>query len=170
MAQEPTKSEIGGIRAGFHSAVMVEHGARPDTAQRLSNFYLGFFHDSQISSLFYIGNGLEYFQNGLEYTGDSKRVLHTLSIPCDVKCKVGPVFALAGAAVNIKLAERIHQGDESLAPSESDKSNWLDIPVFLGAGIRVLFLTVEARYYWGLIESRDNLYNRYLQVGIGLSF
>jgi len=170
MAQEPTKSEIGGIRAGFHSAAMVAQGEIPDTAQRLNNFYFGFFHDSQIASMFYIGNGLEYFQNGLNSSGESKRVLHTLSIPCDVKFKAGPVFALAGAAVNIKLTERIHIGDESFTPPESDKSNWLDIPVFLGAGVRVLFLTVEARYYWGLIESRDNLYNRYLQVGIGLSF
>jgi hypothetical protein len=137
---------------------------------QLNSFYVGFFRDKKISPLLFFGSGLEYFQNGIKYPGDSKRILHTLSIPLDLKLKLGPVFALGGAAANFKVAEKIVVEDNSVNPTEGNKSNWFDIPVFLGAGVKISFITVEARYHWGLLDVRNGLYSRYLQIGAGLSF
>lgn len=169
-AQNEGAQEIGGIRAGYHIASMVENGSKPDSASRKESFYFGLYREQNISKYFYYGAGLEYFQNGLKYTGDSKRILHTISIPINAKFKIGPAFALGGAAANFKVAERIKIGDNSHEPSEENKSNWFDVPVFLGAGVTVLFITVEARYHWGLIEVRDGLHNRYFQLGAAISF
>lgn len=169
-AQDEGTQKVGGIRAGFHSASMVEEGSKPDTANSMNSFYLGFFRDQKISRMLYFSSGLEYFQNGLKYSNNSKRVLHTISIPLDLKFKLGPVFALGGAAANFKVAEKIVVGDYSVNPADGNESNWFDVPVFLGAGVTIFFITVEARYHWGLIEVRNGLNNRYLQIGAGISF
>ena len=160
----------GGIRAGFHSASMAEKGAKPDTANSLNNFYIGLYGDRNISRILFLGTGIEYFQNGLRYPNNSSNVLHTLSIPVDLKVKLGPVFAVGGVAANFKLSEKFYKGDSNYDPNDYANSRFFDFPVFLGAGVKVLFLTVEARYHWGLIEARDGLYNRYLQIGASLSF
>ena len=169
-AQDKDKQKVGGIRAGFQSAYMVEEGSKPDTANSLNSFYVGFFRDKKISPLLFFGSGLEYFQNGMKYPGDTKRVLHTISIPLDLKLKLGPVFALGGAAANFKVAEKIVVEDNSVNPAEGNVSNWFDIPVFLGAGVKISIITIEARYHWGLLEVRNGLHSRYLQIGAGISF
>jgi hypothetical protein len=160
----------GGIRAGFHSASMMEKGSKPDTANSLNNFYVGLYGDKKIAPALYLGTGIEYFQNGLKYPGDSKRVLHTVSVPVDLKLKLGPVFALGGVAANFIVSEKLSPGDNNYTPADNSKSNWFDVPVFVGAGLKVLFLTVEARYHWGLLEAREGLYNRYFQIGAAISF
>ena len=169
-AQEKGKDKVGGIRGGFQSAVMSVNGSKPDTANSLSSFYVGFFRDNRISKIFYFGTGLEYFQNGLSYSNSSKRILHTISVPLDLKVKLGPVFVLGGVAANFKVAERIKIDDTSIKPSDGDISAWFDVPLFLGAGVELSIFTIEARYHWGLIEVRDGLYNRYFQIGAGISF
>ena len=99
--------KVGGIRFGAHAATMVKDGSSPDTSNYLNSFYVGFFRDSKIAAILYFGSGLEYFQNGLDYSTNSKRVLHTISIPLDLKVKLGPVFALGGIAANFKVSEKL---------------------------------------------------------------
>lgn len=169
-AQEKKTEKLGGIRGGWQSAVMVENGAKADTANNLSTFYLGFFRDQKIVPVLFFGSGIEYFQNGFKYPGNSKRVLHMISIPLDLKIKIGPVFALGGIAGNFKVAEKVHIGDQKTSPASGDKSNWFDAAAFVGLGVKIFFVTIEGRYHWGLIESRNGLYNRYLQLGAGISF
>lgn len=162
--------KVGGIRAGFQAATMVMDGNKPDTAHSLNSFYVGFFRDNKIIPLLHFGTGIEYFQNGISYTDNSDRVLHTISVPLDLKVKLGPVFALGGIAANFKVSEKVKIGGESINPLEGDKSNWFDLPVFLGAGLKLAFVTIEARYHWGLVEARNGYYNQYFQVGAGISF
>lgn len=162
--------KVGGIRAGFQSSSMVEQGSKPDTTKNKNSFYVGFFHDQKVISFLSFGSGIEYFQNGFKYPEDSKRVLHTLSIPLYLKFKIGPVFALGGIAGNFKVAERIISGDEKQKPDSNDKSNWFDAAAFVGAGVKISIVIIEARYHWGLIESYDGLYNRYFQIGGGITF
>ena len=168
-AQNDSKKSPG-FRAGFHSANMVMEDNKPDTSKSLNGVYLGFAGEKKVAELFYIGTGIEYFQNGLKYTSNIKRKLHTISIPVNLKLKIGPAFGLAGAAANFKVSEKFVLGDSSFNPADSDKSNWFDIPVFLGLGVKILFISVEARYHWGLIEVRNGMHNRYLQLGAVLSF
>lgn len=164
------KQKVGGVRAGWHYAFLVEEGAKPDTASALSSFYAGFFRDTRIVPMLHFGSGIEYFQNGLEHPGNSARILHTVSIPLDLKVKLGPVFALGGIAANFKVSEKLKIEGEYVTLLDSDKTNWFDLPVFLGAGVKILFITVEARYHWGLVEARDGYYNRYFQLGAAISF
>jgi len=103
---QDSEDELAGIRFGFHSAGLVKDGERPDTANSLNNLYIGFFREKKIASLFYWGSGVEYFQNGTKYSNNSKRVLHTLSVPLNLKLKVGPIFGVAGAAANFKVSEK----------------------------------------------------------------
>lgn len=169
--QDSDKKEIGGIRGGFHSAVMVEGGSKPDTASALSSFYIGFFKDKKIAPILFFGSGIEYFQNGLKYPSDSKRILHTLSIPLDLKVKIGPAYALGGAAANFKVKEKYEPGETTYNTLDVDKSKGFDVAAFAGAGVKIFFISIEVRYHWGLLEARPiNLYNRYLQIGAAISF
>lgn len=165
-----SKDKVGGIRAGWHYANMVKDGSKPDTTNNLSSFYVGFFRDNKLARILYFGTGLEYFQNGLEYTDNSKRVLHTLSVPLDLKVKLGPIFALGGIAANFKVSEKIVLGDNKYDPSDDTKAHWFDAPVFLGVGLKIFFITIEGRYHWGIIDARNGYYNQYFQLGLGLSF
>lgn len=164
------KPQKNGIRVGYHSASMVDEGSKPDSANALSSFYAGFFRSKKIVAILHFDSGIEYFQNGLKYSGNSKRTLHTVSIPLDLRLKIGPVYAVGGAAVNFKVAESFDLGDNSYKPTDTDKSNWFDVAAFVGAGVKIWFLSIEARYNWGLIEARDDLYNRYFQIGAAVSF
>jgi hypothetical protein len=170
-AQDPKEShKVGGIRAGFQAAGLFENGSKPDTSNSLNSFYVGFYRDTRIIPLLHFGAGVEYFQNGMKYSSNTSRVLHTVSVPLDLKLKLGPVFALTGFAANFKVSEKIIYGDESSNPLEADKSEWFDIPFFLGAGIKIWFVSVEARYHWGLLEVRNGKHSQYFQVGAAISF
>lgn len=170
-AQEnKSKDKVGGIRVGYHAATMVLPDSDVDTTNVLGGFYAGFFRDTKVSSILYLGTGLEYFQNGTEYSENSSRVLHTISIPINLKVKLGPVFALGGIGANFKVSEKLVYNDTSYDLSDDQKSNWFDAPVFLGAGVKLWFLTVEARYHWGLIDVNNGYRSRYFQLGAGLSF
>ena len=169
-AQDKDSQKVGGIRAGWHTATLAASGSTPDTVNNLNSFYVGFYRDTKIVPMLHFGSGLEYFQNGMSYTGDGERVLHTLSIPLDLKLKLGPVFALGGVAANFKVSEKVKIGGDYVTPLEADKSNWFDVPVFLGAGVKIFFVTIEARYHWGLLEVRNGKHSQYFQLGAGISF
>ncbi len=169
-AQDKGTKKIGGIRGGFHSATMVADGSKPDSVNSLNSFYAGIFRDNKIAPILHFGTGLEYFQNGLKYSENVERKLHTLSVPLYLKVKLGPVFALGGAAPNFKLKEKVDYQDNSYNPGDTDKTKGFDVAAFVGAGVKIFFITVEGRYHWGLLEARDDLYNRYFQLGAAISF
>jgi hypothetical protein len=168
--QKEDKKTIGGVRGGWHSASLVDDGSKPDTAQSLSTFYVGFFRDNKVAKILFFGTGIEYFQNGMKYSNNDKRVLHTISIPVDLKVKIGPVFSLGGAAANFKMAERVFINDEKNKPADGDKSKGFDVAAFAGAGVKILFISIEARYHWGLLEVRNGMKSRYFQLGAAISF
>lgn len=168
--QEKEKRKVGSIRAGFHSASMVLEGEKPDASNSLNSFYVGFSRDTKIVPLLWFGSGIEYFQNGLVYANDVKRVMHTISVPVDLKLKLGPVYALSGFAANFMVSEKLKTGDSTTSPLEDEKASWFDAPFFLGAGIKIAFVSVEARYHWGTLEALNSMYNRYLQVGAAFTF
>jgi hypothetical protein len=169
-AQDKDQSKIGGIRGGYHLATMVEDGSKPDTAKNLSSFYVGFFRDQKINKILYWGSGIEYFQNGLKYSKSSNLKMHTISVPVNLKLKIGPVYGRGGITANFKVKEKIEYEGEKYDPEESDKAYWFDSAAFAGVGVQILFLSVEARYHWGLIDVKNGLHNRYFQLGATVSF
>jgi hypothetical protein len=168
--QKEDQQKIGGIRGGYHLATMVEDGSKPDTAKNLSSFYVGFFKDQKIAKILFVGSGIEYFQNGLKYSKSSKLIMHTISVPVNLKVKIGPVYGRGGITANFIVKEKIEYDDKKYDPEKSDKANWFDSAAFAGVGVDILFLSVEARYYWGLIDAKNGLYNRYFQLGATVSF
>jgi hypothetical protein len=169
-AQDKNTKKVGGIRGGFHLATMVANGSKPDTVNNLKSFYVGIFRDNKIASILHFGTSLEYFQNGMKYSRNVERKLHTLSISLYLKVKLRPVFTLGGAAPNFKLKEKVDYQDNSYNPADTDTTKGFDVAAFLGAGVKILFIAVEGRYHWGLLEARDELYNRYFQRGAAISF
>jgi hypothetical protein len=167
---DKSSNKVGGIRAGYHAATLVLRDSDVDTTNVLGGFYAGFYRDNKVASILHIGTGLEYFKNGTEYSKKSSRVLHTISVPVSLKVKLGPVFALGGIGANFKVSEKLVYNDTNYDLSDDQKSNWFDAPAFLGAGVKLWFLTLEARYHWGLIEANNGYYNRYFQLGAGISF
>ena len=161
---------VGGLRFGWHHSAFYDDGNAVSDADPMQSFYAGFFRDNKIVSLLSFGSGLEYYQNGIKYSDDNKLALHYVSVPLNVKIKLGPVFALTGFAPSFKVAERIITDGNSSTPSDDQKSEWFDVPFFVGAGVKIIFITIEARYHWGLLEVNNGLNSRYFQLGVGLSF
>ena len=161
---------VGGIRFGYHRAAMFIDGDRLSGTTNFDNFYIGFFRDNKIAPLFSIGTGLEYFQNGAKVDDNNKRVLHTVSIPVNLKVKVGPVFGLAGFGANFKVSEKVFFDGTSTTPDENDKTKVFDAPFILGAGAKIAFISLEGRYHWGLLDVNNGSHNQYFQLGLALSF
>lgn len=170
VAQDKNHNRVGGIRAGYNGSAMVMDGELFPLSEAHPSFYFGFFRDNRIIPMLHFGTGLDYVQNGLRFNEDNKRVLHYVSVPLNLKFKLGPVFALGGIAPSFKVAEREFVNGSSSKPGSDDTSNWFDAPVFLGAGVKIFFITIEARYHWGITDVYQGFHNQYLQIGAGLSF
>jgi len=168
-AQEKDADRVGGIRFGYHASNFYKDGD-PWASEALGSWYAGFFRDNKVASIIHFGTGLEYFKNGVKLDGGIQRDLHYLSVPLNVKVKLGPAFALTGFAPSFKVAERYVEDGNSEKPSDDMKAEWFDIPFFIGAGVKIFFITVEARYHWGLLEVVEGYTSRYFQLGLGLSF
>lgn len=170
-AQKEDKKEghkVGGIRAGYQSSIYVKGGDQLTGTTPLEKFYVGLYRDTRIIPTLHFGSGLEYYQNGARLNDDNKRVLHYVGVPVYLKVKLGPVFALGGFEPSFKVSEKQFLAGVKSTPN--DKSNWFDAPFFLGAGLKILFISVEARYHWGTLNVYDNAYSQYLQIGAALSF
>lgn len=158
-------TKIIGIRAGYQmSDTYYPSGGATGT---LDGFYLGAYKNNKIMPMLHWTFGLEYFQNGFHVDSDTKRTVHTLSIPVNVKVKLGPFFALAGSGLNMDLSDKT---EISGVDVDSDV-NFLDIPLTVGFGFKILILSIEGRYSWGMlnVDSNDGK-NRYFQIGAGVSF
>ena len=92
-----------------------------------------------------------------------------LSIPLYAKAKIGPVFGLAGIGANFKVSEKIYTNDVASSPTSEQKSNTVDFPLFIGAGVKISIFTIEARYHWGLVDINEGSSNQYFQLGAGIS-
>jgi hypothetical protein len=166
----PAKAQKIGVRAGYQMSNFYKDGSGLNGADPLSSFYLGVFKVKKIIPAVHFGMGLEYFQNGFNGTGDSKWVLHYISIPVYIEGKLGPVFALGGFGANFKVAEKVTLNGSTASATSEQKSKPMDVPVFLGAGVKLAMLTIEARYHWGLVKINDGAACQYFQVGLGISF
>ena len=168
-------NKLLGVRAGWQSSGIYEDGSLPEGWDPLNSFYAGFFKEIKLVPLLRFDAGIEYAPVGItDSDTDSKVVLHYLSIPLNLRVKLGPVYALGGAAANFRVAEKYTIAGESYTPEDDDKSNVFDVPLFLGLGVKFMFLSIDARYYWGMLDVYDNndISNKsnYLQVGASLYF
>ena len=159
---------VGGIRIGYHSSQFASDGEF--YGDPMQSFYVGLFRDTKIIPLLHFGSGLEYYKNGVKIDDSNKRELHYLTLPLDLKLKLGPVFALGGFSPSFKVAERLTIAGTTAKPTEAQKAEWFDIPFFLGAGVKIWFVSIEARYHWGIMEVTDGYKSQSFQLGAAISF
>jgi hypothetical protein len=169
-AQGDSPNRIGGIRAGYNGAVLALDGDLYPLSEGYPSFYAGIFRDNRIIPLLHVGTGLEYVRNGMLFDEDHKRALHYVSIPANLKLKLGPLFMVGGIAPSFKVAERVFVNGDSSKPASDDASNWFDAPVFIGGGLKITFIMLEVRYHWGVTDVYQGYHNRYLQIGAAISF
>ena len=172
-------SKLGGVRVGYHTSALYNGDASLYETNRLDNFYLGIYKNFKIIPLLNWTAGLEYFQNGAKSTattgGDYK--IGYLSVPLHLRVKVGPVFALAGVAANIKVSDS--KSGIYNDPAQYGNTKGFDLPLALGIGVKFLMFSVEARYHLGTqtINTRTDVAGtttdfttQYLQIGAAVEF
>lgn len=165
----------GGIRFGYNHSYIFNEGSEVGGTESLQSFYVGTFGYYKLSKRFWVGSGLEYVQNGyLDNSHSAKDVkvkLHTISWPQMARFNVGPVFGLAGFAINIKVDET-RWDDAGNKYEVTPDYDWFDSPVFLGLGVQLGVFVIEARYNWGVWDIDNGLgtHTRYAQLGGALSF
>lgn len=157
-----------GIRAGYQVSGLFEGSDRVAGTSNYGSFYVGAFKENKIIPFLHWGTGLEYCINGAEFGDNSKQKIHYLGLPVHLKAKVGPVYALLGVQPKVKLSEKIFIDDEKTSPTDEQKSKTFDLPAYGGLGINILIVSIETRYYYGLIETNHGARNAYLQVGATL--
>ena len=160
--------KVGGIRAGWNYSQYFNDGNALLGTEDYSSFYVGVYRDTRIVPMFHFGTGIEYYQNAAFSNDNNKRVLHYIGLPLYLKFKIGPVFALSGFEPSFKVGEKYTLLGQEVNPTES--ANWFDAPFFLGAGVKVLFITVDIRYNWGTIDAFGSAKSQYLQLGGAISF
>lgn len=161
-----------GIRAGYQLASFNADGSMLENTNNLNGFYVGVFKENQIIPLLKLGYGLDFMQNGAELSDFGTYTLNYLSVPLYLKAKVGPVFGLAGVGASFKLSDKLTNGEMETDASDYMATRDFDLPLFIGGGFKILMLTIEGRYNWGMIELNKitGAKNHYLQIGASLSF
>lgn len=157
-----------GVRAGYQISGLFEGSDRVAGTSNYGSFYVGAFKEIKIIPFLHWGTGLEYCQNGAGLSDDNKQVIKYLGIPVHLKAKLGPVYALVGVQPKVKLSEKIIINDEKTSPTDDQKSNTFDLPAYGGLGFNILIVSIETRYYYGLIETNHGARNAYWQVGATL--
>ncbi len=159
-----------GVRTGYQNSTIKKDGSMISGTDSYNSFYIGLFKTHKIVPVVHIGYGLEYMTTGVEWNNNAENVvLNYLSVPLYLQGKLGPFFALGGAAANFKLNEK-YSGLIADSPFGEEKFNTVDFPVFLGAGFKILMFTLEARYHWGMTEINQGVKSEYLQLGVAVSF
>ena len=144
----------------------------------MNSFYVGIFRENKLIPLLSIGTGIEYSQIGVVDANidDTSIKLHYISVPIDLRVKLGPVYALGGIALNFRVAEKWKIAGENFDPSDDNKSQVFDLPLALGVGVKLFIFRIEAKYHWGMLDVyKANDFQeaqkvQYLQLGLGVTF
>jgi len=159
-----------GFRGGFQYSNIYKDGSAIKS-DPLNSFYVGFFKEQKIVPMLSIGSGLEYSQIGTMPDSDSKMQLHYLSMPVNLKVKIGPIYAIGGASASFKVGEQ--WTDYGKKTDVAIKANWFDVPVHVGLGVQILAFRIEARYHWGMLDLYDSPLTGYktqaIQLGLAIA-
>ncbi len=155
-----------GLRAGYHLSNF--KGDNGSTAER-GGYYVGYYRNFIKVPVYSLSTGLEFNTAG-SVSDESERRLSYLALPINNRFKFGPVYVDLGVDVALKVGEKaLVNGTEVDLPSDA-KAKTFDLLVHGGAGFKVLFLSVEARYRYGLTEVYEGTHNTGLELGLSTFF
>jgi hypothetical protein len=167
-AQDVLWGKRNGIRAGYQLAQVYAGDDQVDGD--LDAFYVGYARGITIGAgILSLNTGVEYQQNGHRADAGNLRRIQYLGIPVGLRVKLGPVFAQAGLNGLVRIAETyLVNGTDVL--DDDNASDFVDAVAHVGAGFRILAVSLEARYHSGLTTGANGNRNRYWQFGAGLAF
>jgi hypothetical protein len=164
-SDDDDKQFYKGIRLGYQNSNFSE-----SEWDDLNSFYVGVFGAKKFGAgkLLSLYTGLEYYQTGSVENDDNKIVLSYLSLPINLRLKLGPVYAFGGFNPSFKIGE-------TAKASGIDISDNLDAEVFdvggqVGVGVKFLFLGLELKYNQGLIDVFEDNTTHHLQAGLCVYF
>ncbi len=158
-----------GLTAGLMAAQTLNQGEQVEDF--LPGVYGGFFVGRPVGSTFFTSfiSGLEYIQNGYMTDDQNFRKLHYFHVPLAFRFHFGPWHLQTGAGANFKFYERwLVNGSEML--HLNNRSLWIDLPIQLGAGVRIMDVIVEAKFLIGLLDVYEGNRNSSFQLGLAYSF
>lgn len=156
-----------GVRFGWQLSNLRQDG--DNLGDDLHRGYIGYVRKISIAHFFKVETGLEYMIAGTQLDDDSHLELHYLVLPAQGAVKLGPFVAQAGLAGNFKIAEGYKEDGEKV--DRGDKAAFFDLTANAGAGFNFLFMMVEARHYWGLLEvEEESINNDFWQLGLKIHF
>jgi hypothetical protein len=153
-----------GFRLGYQQSNLFNNDV--DAADNLHRGYVGYIRKIGRARMLHLETGLEYMIAGAQVSEEDKLQLHYLSLPAQGVLKLGPFVGVAGLNANFMIADNFDSDNN--APEPDLKR--FDLVADAGVGFNILFMTLEARYYWGLLEVTDGWYNRYWQAGLKFHF
>ncbi len=148
------------IRFGYLKSDMVNSAKTSN--EMLERGYIGYVRKIGRAPIVHLETGLELMATGANQTDTSKLELYYLSAPLQVVLKLGPFVGLAGLNANFRIAEKLTVNGESITRDTDSKSAVFDVAADAGVGLNIVMVTIEARYYWGLLEVDNGWNNRYL--------
>ena len=158
-----------GIKAGLLAAMTLNQGEQVE--EPISGGYGGFFIGRPLGSTFFTSfiSGVEYLQNGYRTDDRNFRKLHYFGIPLAIRIHFGPWHLQTGVNANFKFYERwVDDGHDIL--NLDDRSLFFDLPIQLGAGVRIMDVIVEAKLMIGFMDVYEGNKNSSLLLGLAYSF
>ena len=173
IAQDDDGKLYKGIRAGFQSSNIKDGGDEIDGFDPYSGFYVGIFGARSLGAgkLLSLYSGLTFYQTGTKQDDDNKIVLSYISIPVNLRVKVGPAYAFGGFNAAFKVGEDSKFGGQ-------DAEDLLDISGFdagaqIGIGAKISFIGAELKYNAGLVDiadGEDGVKTSHFQAGLCVYF
>jgi len=163
---QDTKPDLLTLEAGWTSSSFTETEL---SVENTSGFYVGIRKDFKIVPLVRFNTGLLFTQQGTAYdipsTDDLK--MGYLHLPLGAKLKLGPIFLTGGVSPSFRLSA--NEGDENVG----DDYKVFDLPAYGGIGVKVLMVSLDFRYHYGLLNISDNsnldAQSQFFTLGLGFN-
>lgn len=169
-AQKDDKPHKITIIAGWNYSKVVSDSPNFEDTDYKSGLIVGINKDVKLTPFIWGNGGLLYYQNGAD-TEQGVLKFDYLSIPAGVKLRLGPVYGMGGAYLAYRLSAKLD--DEDL---NNNDFNRIDFGTYVGAGVKFLIFSLNAKYNWGLSNLRDGTntgvtndeHNRFFSLALGV--
>lgn len=159
--QDEEEKLYKGIRFGYQNSNLSE-----SSFKELSSFYAGIFGGHALGGGHFLSiyTGLEYYQTGTKENDDNEIVLSYLSLPINLRGKLGPVYAFLGVNPSLKVHEKVKILGADVSDATSISA--FDMGSQFGLGARIAFIGIEVKYNLGFIDIWDGNKTSHLQAGL----
>jgi hypothetical protein len=168
--KDDEREGLNGLRAGYYSSNLDGEWGEADAR---TGFYGGYYRNLIKIPIYRLSTGLEYHTSGATASAfdvENEVRLSYLSLAINNRFKFGPVYGDIGLDPALLLGEKnLVNGSEVDIPSDQDAATF-DMLLHVGAGFKFLFLGVEARYRYGLVDVYEGTRNTGLELGLSAFF